>query len=244
MTGIVHPATPTGWGQDPFTRYLDTCRANQLATFANKRSAVIDLTTIDGMFRKLIDGAVNPKPFLPMGFLGRAHSAFLAAAGAVMAGQVYEAQAQLRVCLEQGAYAHYIGDDQARWERWMNRHDSPAAKQAVRDEFTHGNICRHIKAAAPELGGIYSELYDRVIDYGAHPNERGSSLSSMMEETEDGGRRFSTICLHGDGLQMDVGLKTTAQTGLWVLGIAQELYPLRVQATGVKYELEVILKRF
>ena len=93
MTSIVHPETPAGWGQDPFTQYLDALRANQLATFANKRSAAIDLTTIDGMFRKLIDGAVNPKPFLPMGFLGRAHSAFLAAAGAIMAGQIYEAQA-------------------------------------------------------------------------------------------------------------------------------------------------------
>lgn len=31
-----------------------------------------------------------------------------------MAGQVYEAQALLRVSLEQGAYAHYIGDDQKR----------------------------------------------------------------------------------------------------------------------------------
>lgn len=244
MTSIVHPATPAGWGQDPLTQYLDKCRTNQLATFANKRSAVIDLTTIDEMFRKLIDGAVNPKPFLQMSFLGRAHSAFLAAAGAVMAGQIYEAQAQLRVCLEQGAYAHYIGEDQARWELWMNRHDSPAARKAVRDEFTHGKICRHIKAAAPELGDIYSILYDRVIDYGAHPNERGSSLSSMMEDTEDGGRRFSTIYLHGDGLQMNVGLKTAAQVGLWVLRIAQELYPTRVQATGIQYQLEDILKRF
>jgi len=109
MANIIHSAAPDGWGRDPLTEYLDAFRANQLATFANKRSAIVDLTTIDKMFRTLIDGAMNPKPFLPMSFLQRAHSAFLAAAGAVMAGQIYEAQALLRVCLEQGAYAFYIG---------------------------------------------------------------------------------------------------------------------------------------
>ena len=96
-------APPNGWGQDSFTQYLENCRNNQFGTFANKRDAVIDLTTIDKMFRKLLDEAVNPKPLLPMDFLRRAHSAFLAASGAVMAGQVYESQALLRVCLEQGA---------------------------------------------------------------------------------------------------------------------------------------------
>ena len=42
--------------------------------------------------------------------------------------------------------------------------------------------------------------------------------------TDDGGKRFLTIYLHGDGLQMDLGLKTVAQIGLWVLRIAQEAH--------------------
>lgn len=57
-----------GWGQDPLTQYVDNCRANQFATFANKRSAVIDLTTIDGMFNKLLNGAVNLRPAFPWFF--------------------------------------------------------------------------------------------------------------------------------------------------------------------------------
>lgn len=244
MQNISRPASPVGWGQDDLTRYLEACRSNQLATFANNRSAVIDLTTIDRMFRQLFDGAVNPKPYLPIGFLLRAHSAFLAATGAVMAGQVYEAQAVLRVCLEQGAYAHYVGNDQPRWERWMARHDSLAAKEVVRREFTQRKIREHIKASAPDLEHIYGELYERVIDYGAHPNEQGLSLSSKVENTVDGGRRHLTIYLHEDGLQMDMGLRMAAQVGLWVLRVAQALYPQRVQATGVLYQLEIILRRF
>ncbi len=244
MKRNTHTDVPTGWGQDSLTLYLDNCQKNHLATFANKRSEVIDLTTIDGLFRKLIDNAVDPKPFQPMGFLLRAHSAFLTAVGTVMAGQVYEAQALLRVCLEQGAYSHFIRDDQARWELWMNRHDSAKAKQKVRDEFKHGKICANMKKDAPKLEKIYSGLYDQVIDYGAHPNERGASLSSGMKDTIDGGISYTTTYLHGDGLQLDFGLKTTAQVGIWVLSIAQIIYPTRMQATGIQYELEDISKRF
>lgn len=235
---------PTGWGNDPLTQYLDDCRNNQWATFANKRSEVIDLITIDGMFRKLFDGAINPRPFLPTGFILRAHSAYLSACGAVMAGQVHDAQALLRVCLEQGGYALYIGDDQARWGRWISRHDSPAALAGVRKEFTHGKVVRHITDTDADLGHVYKTLYDRTIDYGGHPNERGASLNMTIEETEDGGRRFNTAYLNADELMLGLALKTTAQVGICVLRISKVIYPYRMTATGVEFQLDTISRRF
>jgi hypothetical protein len=244
MSKNLKPPLPIGWGNDSLTQFLDTCRENQVATFATKRSEAIDLTTIDGMFRQLLDGAINPKPILPVGFLLRAHAAYLAAVGAAMAGQLYELQALLRVCLEQGGYAHFIGNDQQRWERWMGRHDSPDATRAVRKEFQHVKIVEHLKAANAEIGRVYSELYDRAIEYGAHPNERGTSLSSTIEDIEDGGKRFNTVYLHGDGFMLDFALRTTAQVGICVLRIAQIIYPSRMQATGVQFKLETISKRF
>ncbi|TCO69217.1 hypothetical protein [Rhodovulum euryhalinum] len=236
--------TPPGWDNDPLTRYLDDARGNQFATFANKRSEVIDLITIDGMFRKLLDGALNPRPFVPMGFLLRAHSAYLSAVGAVMAGQAYESQALLRVCLEQGAYAHYIGDDKARYELWLNRHDSPATMQAVREEFTYGKVSRHLTDADAKLGSVYKTLYERTIDRGAHPNVMGTSLSSKFLDLEDGGKQILAIYLQGEGLLLDGGLKAAAQVGLWVLRIAQSIYPARVQAVGIQYQLADMLERF
>jgi hypothetical protein len=244
MDNTLHSQLPTGWGNDPMTAFLETCRGNQLATFANKRSEVIDLTTIDDMFHKLLEGAINPKPFLPAGFLQRAHAAFLAGAGAAMSGQLYELHALLRVCLEQAGYAHYIRDDQPRWERWMSRHDSPDATKLVRKEFQHIKICEHLAAANADVGRAYTRLYDQAIDYGAHPNERGTSLSTTIENIEDGGKRFNTVYLHGDGLMMDFALKTTAQVGLCVLRIAQLIYPSRTQATGVQFQLGILCKRF
>lgn len=158
MNQIARSPSPDGWGQDPLTQYLDDARGNQFATFANKRSEVIDLIAIDGMFRKLLEDAVNPRPLLPMGFLLRAHSAYLAAAGACMAGQLYELQPLLRAGLEQAGYGHFIGNDQARWERWMNRHDNDDTLKAVRREFTHRAVAEHLRSADASLGSIYTRL--------------------------------------------------------------------------------------
>lgn len=238
------PPHPNGWGNDTLTQYLETCRGNQFATFANKRSEVIDLTTIDGMFRKLLEGAVNPRPFLPAGFLLRAHSAFLAATGSVLAGQLHEAQALLRACLEQGGYAHFIGDDHQRWERWMNRHESPDSTKIVRREFHHTKICECLAVANTDLGGVYSILYDRTIEFGAHPNVHGASLGSSVEDTEDDGLRLLTFFLHAEGPKLDFALRTAAQVGICVMRIAQLIYPTRMQATGVQVLLETISKRF
>lgn len=235
---------PPGWGQDPLTQYLDYTRQNHLATFANKRSEVIDLIAIDGMFRKLLDNARNPKPFFPSGFLLRAHSAYLSAVGAVMAGQTYEAQALLRLCLEQGAYAHYIGDDRARYERWMSRHVSPEAKAALLNEFTHRKILRHIAAADPKLGDSYKKLYERTIDYGAHPNVHGMLSRTELTESVDGDVQFLTSYLQAEGLSFDFGLRTVVQVGLWVLRAAKAIYPARMQAAGVQFQLEDMCKRF
>jgi hypothetical protein len=79
---------------------------------------------------------------------------------------------------------------------------------------------------------------------GRHPNERGTSVAMTIGETEDGGLRFNTVYLHADGLLLGFLLKTTAQVGICVLRIAQVIYALRSQATGVQFQLETIAKRF
>src|SRR3546814_9810038 len=88
-------SSPLGWGTDTLTDYLEAYRANQFATFANTASAMGYLIKIDGMFDRF-RGAINPRPFYPMGFLLSAHAAFRAGVGAIMAGQLFVSQALLR----------------------------------------------------------------------------------------------------------------------------------------------------
>lgn len=235
---------PPGWGQDLFTQFLDTARRNQFATFVNKNSEVNDLIFLDVMLTKLRADPVKPNLFAPMSFLLRAHSAYRAAVGAVCAGQIYEAQALLRNCLEHAAYAHYVADDPTRYERWLNRHESANTKKSVRIEFMLKKIVDVLTVASEELGSIFSKLYDHTIDYGAHPNERGVSLNSELVMKEGNERHFSAIFLHGNGPALDLGLKNAAQVGLLVLSVAALIDPARVQRLSIDQDLAKMLRRF
>lgn len=237
---------PPDWGNDHLTNYLETFRHNQFATFVHRKEEVQALIAIDALFQRLVGGAVDPVPLLSMGFLQRAHSAYRAACGAIMGGQLGEAQSLLRNCLEQSGYAFYVGRDYGRWKRWMDRHEprSKTQQDKWREEFSHGKVVSAIAAADTKVGQTYKELYERTIDYGAHPNQMGDTMGSSVEETEGEGLRLWTIYLHEDGLLLEYSLRSAAQVGLCALLIAQLIYPARMQATGVKFDLEDLAKQF
>jgi hypothetical protein len=236
-------APPNGWGADALTSYLQDFRRNQFATFANKGQATKDLVTIDELYGRLMVGAVNPRPFYPLNFMLRAHAAYRAGVSAIMGGQVYEAQSLLRLCLEHAAYGFYVGSDKERLERWLRRGDSDANRKAVRKEFHNDRIRAHISARAPVLGDHFNVLYDRLMDFGAHPNEQGYSLNSTIIR-DDSHVHFNAIYLHGDGLPLDLGMRTAAQVGLWPLHLMQLLYRERYELLGIRGELDELRKRF
>jgi len=236
-------ASPRGWGKDALTHYLEAYRTNQFATFANKGSAVVDLVKIDGMFARF-GGAINPRPMYPLGFMLRSHSAFRAGVGAVMAGQLFESQALLRLCLEHAAYGFYIGDDKERMTRWLRRGDSEATRRAVRKEFHNEKIKDHIQTAAPTMRDQFDYLYDQLIEFGAHPNEKGYSLNTTIERNEAGDANIQTVYLQGDGMQLDLGLKVAGQVGLWALHLMQLLYRERFELLGIRADLEKVRTHF
>jgi hypothetical protein len=84
------PNPPDGWGQDEITKFLDTVRGNEYATFANIRPSVRHYVGIDKAFRKAIESLYNTKDWFAAFFLLRAHSNFLASVRLVMSGQVPE----------------------------------------------------------------------------------------------------------------------------------------------------------
>jgi len=195
------------------------------------------------MFERFLKGSLNPRPLHPMQFLLRAHSAFRASSVLVMSGQVYEAQATLRLCLEHASYGFYIGDDDERWRRWMSRHDSDTGRKAVRNEFTATKIQASLAGAAPKIGAAFSTLYEGVIDFGAHPNELGFSVSTFVQH-EDDRVHFNTIYLHADGLPLDLGIKTTARIGLCALMIARLIYPEKLKLLGIHEEVDEMKTRY
>ena len=134
------PEPPRGWGADDVTAFLDNTRLNSFATYANLRPDYAKLAEVDSVFRKLIANLINTKDWFAAFFLLRAHSALLAASHLAMSGQVAEAYASQRLCLENGLYGLYMSRNPASRETWLQRHDSDQAKQRVRSEFTLRNL--------------------------------------------------------------------------------------------------------
>ena len=244
MIGKKQGPAPDGWGDDSLTAYLDDYRKNQFATFVGRHAEVSDLIAIDAALQKLVEGVKDPKPFVPMTFLLRAHSAYRSACGAVIAGQLYEAQALLRLCLEHSAYGHYIGGDNKMWERWMRRNDSDENHAAVRKEFTATKVKKKLQAADGKVSAAYDHLYELLIDFGAHPNEKGFSMSSNIHRRHSGEIQIEAVYLHGDGLPLRSALRTAAQVGICALRIGHILYPQRFVDLGLDVELEPIRQRY
>jgi hypothetical protein len=89
-----------------------------------------------------------------------------------------------------------------------------------------------VRAANRDAGRRFEELYQRTIDFGAHPNER--SVTGNMKMTKEPGKRTMTaIGLHGDGLALDHALKTVAQCGMTSLEMLQIPFHARFELLGV-----------
>jgi len=75
-------------------------------------------------------------------------------------------------------------------------------------------------------------LYDRTIDYGAHPNEQ--ALMQVLQVNEKFEHvEFKLIYLEGDSIQLRLALKTTAQVGVCSLSLFRSIYRERFNILGV-----------
>ena len=135
-----------------------------------------------------------------------------------MAGQVAEASVMHRSCLEYAAYALHINRNPALGPLWLNRHQDDETLKKVQQEFAVGKVRDTIAAANQHAAKRFDLLYQRAIDYGGHPNERGPTGSMEIEKLAD--RQFmKQLFLHGDGLPLELAMKATAQCGVVCLEI-------------------------
>lgn len=231
------PDPPAGWGDDKITDFLDNARRNAFATYGNLRPEYARLAAIDSVFRKLIDSLLNTKDWFAAFFLLRAHSSFLGAAHLAMAGQAAEAYALLRLTLENALYGLYLAEFPASRETWLRRHDSAEANQKVRGEFTVRRLLDTLARRDAQEAKVEKELYDRCINYGAHPNERALTQSLRTTRGEDR-VEVQVIYLTAETVMFQACLRTAAQVGVCALSIFRLVYKERFDLTGLTDELD------
>lgn len=225
---------PPGWGRDGLTLFLEMAFRNRLATFANKAETK-KLVVIDGAYMDVFgDSWVDPGGgILSAPFLIRCHAAWRSAVEHAMAGQVGEMFAPARLALEYAAYAYHIFTHRDLAEVFLRRHDDDVALQKCKSAFRGEKLERTIRQVDEDSADRFALLYQRAVDYGAHPNERAITSSLLMDNPAPAGPVVQQLQLHGDGLQLDHALRTAAQIGTTCLDLFALVFPDRFLNVGV-----------
>jgi hypothetical protein len=227
---------PLGWGSDKLSEFFEAARKQQFATFANFPWAYNVLREIDDCFDVAARNLSQPKDILAAILLVRSHSAYRAACTTATAGQLPESSVLRRSSLEYAGYALHISRHPGLGETWLCRHDDAASLRAARNEFSAASIEKTVTEVEAKLGEIYKELYQRTIDFGGHPNERGVSSNMKLEESADK-KEFLQIYLHADELYILGYFEEVARVGFCCLHIFQHIFKERFSILGLKDRL-------
>ncbi|WP_133647956.1 hypothetical protein [Paraburkholderia flava] len=214
--------TPDGWGKDELTTFLDLVRKNHFS-FAERKDGFARFQDIDVCFRKVINDALHHSTEWFAGFfILRAHSAFLAACSCASSGQVVEAYALDRVVLEQALYGVFLSRHPDYRVTWLNRHEDEASMKEVKKVFKISDMVEELRALEAKDAEAAEMLYQRTIDFGAHPNER-ALMQGLKEEDVGKGIRFEVSYLFPDGDALEACRKTTVQAGVCALSMYRPL---------------------
>lgn len=229
---MISSKPPADWGNDEISRFIDAARSNEYATFANCQGEIRRLIDLDTWFRKATDGLNHSDDWFAGLFLMRAHSNFLAACRMTWSGQIPECYAMLRSCLENALYGLYLACNPNSRETWLRRHESDAHRRKVKNEFQMRTMLELAKSINIREGSVAELLYDRTIDYGAHPNEQ--ALMQVLQLNESAEHvELKMNYLDGDSVRLRLALKTTAQVGVCSLTLFRSVYKERFDILGV-----------
>jgi hypothetical protein len=228
---------PDNWSKDGLSDFIQKTIINTFATFENFKREYSLLSSIFDFYQRLADNLLNPLCFMPAVFFLRSHSAYCAGCRLSLSAQVNETYVVLRNCLEYALYAFYIGKYPESEDVWIKRHESEESMKLMKKVFQIVNLRKTLKTFDSSLCNSLNHLYDRCIDYGGHPNEKGviSSMRIIEGETRT---ELKQIYLFGeDSPQFLLGLKTTAQVGICALYVFRLIFKERFDILGLSEDI-------
>ena len=228
---------PVEWGKDEVSAFLISAEENGIARFANRHDEFHRLIDIDAIFRSVTQILDNSKEWFEAFFFLRSHSAYLATIRLLVAGQVTESYATARQSIEFALYGYYLFRHKNLQEIWLSRTENKESRQKVRDTFKTNQMFAQLNSDDPVYGKAAKALYERTIDYGAHPNEQ-SVTTTMRLIRDENTRIMQGIYLHGDDIQTQVAAITAAQVGVTSLNIFRNVFRHRYDIAGITETLD------
>jgi len=171
----------------------------------------------------------------PAAFLARAYGCYLASVRISSSGQIAEAFVMFRACIENALYGYYINKRPELGNIWIERHQGKDAKKLVRDNFRIGAILGFLAEQEPKVGPWIKDMYDKSIDYGAHPNVYSIGLNLRYIENE---RKDVMDIFNSNAHILKPCLFANVRFGLGCLSVFRLIYPEELRNHGVPEELK------
>jgi hypothetical protein len=230
LTNLEKPR-PEVWQDRPLFTFIEDCWNNSIAVAGNKNVVALRLAAVDKIFDDFhnVIKLENISQFVPAFLCMRAFSAYRASAmvGLCLPTDGYALQ---RSCLENAGYARLIADDSTLSESWLRRDDGEDSRKLIRRTFTQTAIRDSIAAKDTKLSEIYQALYERSIDFGAHPNEKAVTSSLVKDSLKTKAIQFKLLM--GDGPALDHSLRSAAQVGVCALKVFGTIFKTQFDNEG------------
>ncbi|MDE2009135.1 MAG: hypothetical protein KGJ09_03555 [Candidatus Omnitrophica bacterium] len=234
---------PPKWKEDAITKFIGDVQHNAYVTFVKYSTEFSRLIEVDSLFREAIGCTNNAKFWFACLFPLKAHSAFLSAVQLIMGTQAQESYMVMRGTIENALYGYYIFKHKELAEVYLKRDENLQTKREMKKRFQNKAIIEELKADEMSLGSAVEILYERVIDFGAHPNEK--SLSSALKRTDlKDGVRFDVSYLTDNPKVIELGLKTVTQVGIACVKIIELQFPERFKIVGLSDKIQSISRFF
>lgn len=219
---------------------LSTCALFE--QFLAQRRYLKNVTPSTIEYVRVCDNFLNPEDQRAPLLLLQAHASYRAAVGLAMSGQSAPAFMAMRGCLESSLYGLYFNRNPDSFHLWLSRHDDDTARRSVKVEFTIRNLKDCLQEADPGTNAIVAQLYDRTIDYGAHPNV-GALASAFRSRTVGDRTHFDVAYLTADPQVLVRTMKSVAQTGVCSLMIFRNALAERFDLLGITESLAALRQK-
>ncbi len=234
---------PPAWEKDPLSEFLADAEYNTRVTALNLPPMYDLLRRVEGIFRRAGDSIENDsrEDLLVPGFLMvRTHSSFLAGTRLAMSGQGLESCPVLRAAVEQAWYALHIAKDPnppSRVETWLNRNMGAAEKRRCKSEFMLRSVWRTHEEIDPDAARTLHEIYENLIDFGAHPNQSGVMAAAKVAEFDEK-TVYDIRILHAEPLAIAWALKNALGVAIGALNVFRTIFPDRFAPLGIDRSID------
>lgn len=201
----------------------------------------IFLGRIEQLFSDFFDAIDTHGHFAALKLLTFSYSGIRAATILSIGGASMHAPSLLRTSLEAAAYARLF-ESSSEWAKsWRERHESEEARRAFRGREASKAVKEELARQGSSLDREYDNLYQLMIDFGAHPNVLGVEAVIDYTELEEGMVHVSFSQL-GNNSDRAIAFCIIAQTSLFLLNVMGSIWPTVVSEISMDDRLLNILE--